>query len=146
MQDAGLRAAAAGVGANREGGSRRYWGAQEGPANVLPVPPTPGPALQGELGVSPAGGEPTGPQQACTPLGGGSAGGGAGGGFPNTGLSLLPSLLLLLLLPVPAPPRPAPRSCWRFAQGCGAGAPSILITKQNYFKVPCLPGAGVGGK
>ena len=63
---------------------------------MLPVPPTPGPALQGELGVSPAGGEPTGPQQACTPLGGGG-----GGRFPNTGLSLLPSLLLLLLLPVP---------------------------------------------
>ena len=107
MQDAGLTAAAAGVGANREGGSRRYWGAQEGPANVLPVPPTPGPALQGELGVSPAGGEPTGPQQACTPLGGGSAGGGGGALSKHWPfLATLPPLAPLAPGSRPALPRP----------------------------------------
>lgn len=116
------------AGAEGAGGPRR------GPLTCF-LSPHPTAGSSGGAGGVPAGGEPPAPSRPARPWAGAG-----GGGFPNTGLSLLP--------PAPGPhPRPAPpRSCWRFPLGCGARAPSSLITKQNYFKVPCLPGAGVGGK
>ena len=134
-QPAGRRAQRGGCKQRRR--ERRYLGAQEGPLTCFLSPQPRAGSSRGAGGV-PAGGEPTSPEQACMPLGGC-----LGGLFPNTGISLPPSLLL----PVPPPTsNPPKQSCWRFPLGCIAGARSSLITKQNYFKVPCLPGPAVGTK
>ena len=94
LQDAGQRG-----GCKQRRREGRCWGRRRGPLTCFLSPPPRAGSSRG-AGGAPAGGQPTSPEQACTPLGGG-----LGGLFPNTGVSLPPSLLLLVPHPHPPPPK-----------------------------------------